>query len=277
MSRSKSTGLVSKSSHPAASAFSREPDMACAVRAMIGMSYVAGLFLSRRDASQPSTTGRSRSIRITDSRQSLSRSLLGHLPPPAVRSRRVIRSAISACKRCRRCPRHREFWSRGRLRHTFKVARLGHEAAKTVNEIGRLERFLQQDRFDPGIEAGAILRAEIKRSNDNNGNAPPLRMLLQCCHKLESVHFRHHEIEDDNVGHRVLQTIKRGTAILGFHYQPLRRLKPIADAPALRRSGLADKPLRRPGRCSIAPDDLDPLVTIERLCGGFDGSHRPPP
>jgi hypothetical protein len=27
--------------------------------------------------------------------------------------------------------------SRGRLRHTFKVARLGHEAAKTVNEIGR--------------------------------------------------------------------------------------------------------------------------------------------
>jgi hypothetical protein len=74
------------------------------------------------------------------------------------------------------------------------VARLGHEAAKTVNEIGRLERFLQQDRFDPGIEPCAILRAEIKRSNDNNGNAPPLRMLLQCCHKLESVHFRHHEI-----------------------------------------------------------------------------------
>ena len=59
------------------------------------------------------------------------------------------------------------------------MARLGHEAAKIVNEIGGLERFLQQDRFDPGIEAGAILRAEIKRSTDNNGNAPPLRMLLQ--------------------------------------------------------------------------------------------------
>src|SRR5271165_3490791 len=64
MSRSKSTGLVSKSSQPAARALSREPDMACAVSAIMGMALVAGLLLSRRVASQPSTTGRSRSITI---------------------------------------------------------------------------------------------------------------------------------------------------------------------------------------------------------------------
>src|SRR5262245_39250386 len=59
--RSKSTRVVSNSSHPAASAFSRAPDIACAVSAMIGIALVAGLAFSRRVASHPSTTGRSRS------------------------------------------------------------------------------------------------------------------------------------------------------------------------------------------------------------------------
>src|SRR5262249_9033767 len=54
ISRSNSIGLVSNSLHPAASAW--------ADSAMIGMSRVCGLPLSLREASQPSTTGISRSI-----------------------------------------------------------------------------------------------------------------------------------------------------------------------------------------------------------------------
>src|SRR5690606_29896024 len=53
-----STGLVSKSSQPAAIALSRSSAMACAVRAMIGIALVRGSALIRRVASQPSMTGR---------------------------------------------------------------------------------------------------------------------------------------------------------------------------------------------------------------------------
>jgi len=58
----------SNSLHPAAIAFSRSPAMACADKPMIGMSRVCGLLLSRRVASQPSTTGISRSIRMMSGR-----------------------------------------------------------------------------------------------------------------------------------------------------------------------------------------------------------------
>ena len=63
-SRGSSTGLVSKSSQPAASAFSLSPLMAFAVRAMIGMRLVAGSALIRRVASPPSISGRVRSMRM---------------------------------------------------------------------------------------------------------------------------------------------------------------------------------------------------------------------
>src|SRR4029079_7143665 len=57
-SRGRSTGLVSKSSQPAARAFSRSPDIAWAVSAMTGIARVSGAALSRRVASQPSMPGR---------------------------------------------------------------------------------------------------------------------------------------------------------------------------------------------------------------------------
>jgi CRP-like cAMP-binding protein len=45
-------GLISNSSHPAANAFSRDPAIACAVKAMIGICLVARLPYRRRVASQ---------------------------------------------------------------------------------------------------------------------------------------------------------------------------------------------------------------------------------
>src|SRR4029077_4214042 len=53
-SRGSSTGLGSKSSQPAAIAFSLSPLRAFAVRATTGMCLVAGSALIRRVASQPS-------------------------------------------------------------------------------------------------------------------------------------------------------------------------------------------------------------------------------
>jgi hypothetical protein len=65
ISRSISTGLVSKSSHPASRAFASSPVMAWAVSAMIGMVRVPGAAFSWRAASHPSSTGRLMSISTT--------------------------------------------------------------------------------------------------------------------------------------------------------------------------------------------------------------------
>src|SRR6185369_2118547 len=64
-SRARSTGLVSKSSQPAAIAFSRSPDIACAVSAITGIARVSGAPLIWRVASHPSSPGRLMSIRIS--------------------------------------------------------------------------------------------------------------------------------------------------------------------------------------------------------------------
>ena len=58
------TGLVSKSSPPAASAISRSLIIACALRTMSGMCRVAASAFNCRVASQPSMPGRPRSIRM---------------------------------------------------------------------------------------------------------------------------------------------------------------------------------------------------------------------
>src|SRR5438552_2607360 len=63
--RAKSTGLVSKSSQPAASALSRSPDIACAVSAITGIARVAAAALIRRVASQPSRPGRRMPIKAS--------------------------------------------------------------------------------------------------------------------------------------------------------------------------------------------------------------------
>ena len=63
--RGSSTGLVSKSSQPAASAFSLSPVIALAVSAITGMCFVSGAALIWRVASEPSSTGRPMSIRIS--------------------------------------------------------------------------------------------------------------------------------------------------------------------------------------------------------------------
>ena len=66
--RVNSTGLVSKSSHPAASAASRSPAIACEESAITGISRVSADALRRLVASQPSRTGRLKSIRISAGR-----------------------------------------------------------------------------------------------------------------------------------------------------------------------------------------------------------------
>ncbi len=64
-SRGNTTGLVSKSLHPASRASSRWPAMAWAVRAMTGVARVSTEDFSCRMASHPSTSGIRKSIRTT--------------------------------------------------------------------------------------------------------------------------------------------------------------------------------------------------------------------
>src|SRR5262249_26525023 len=64
-SRAKSTGLVSKASHPAPMAFPATAAMACAVSAITGMARVSGAALIWRVASHPSSPGRLMSIRMS--------------------------------------------------------------------------------------------------------------------------------------------------------------------------------------------------------------------
>src|SRR5215472_9006344 len=99
---SNSIGLASNSSHPVAMAFSRSPSSACADMPMIGMSWVCGSFLRRRTASQRSSSGISRSIRITSGCSlaaklqpfSLSSAAITSKPPRS--SRRVARAGEQA-------------------------------------------------------------------------------------------------------------------------------------------------------------------------------------
>ena len=94
-SREISTGLVSKSSQPAAIHFSRSPAMACAVSAITGIDFVSGAILRRRVASHPSNTGRLISIKISAGDSDFARAR------PCAPSKAIMTSNPLRCKRGR--------------------------------------------------------------------------------------------------------------------------------------------------------------------------------
>src|SRR5262249_26431360 len=63
----------------------------------------------------------------------------------------------SACRRCRRCPRHTEFVSRRDLRYLLRQARFGHNLANALDEGCGAERLLPQDHLNSGIQPRMIL------------------------------------------------------------------------------------------------------------------------
>ena len=109
----------------------------------------------------------------------------------------------------------------------------GDEVSNLFDEIGRAELLLEQDSLDSQIQSGALLHAEVASGDDDDRNVSPCRVLLQCGDQLKSVHFRHHQIEKNDIGRFFLESIQCPPAIFGFAQQPLLRSKPAAQALAL--------------------------------------------
>ena len=144
-------GFISISAHPASIAFSRAPASACADSAITEIARVRGSFFSRRVASQPSITGRSRSVGIRN--------------PACARGRRG--AALFAVLRdqhfelIQQLEPHLEHvdvvvvvfdveksWSRHGFRAAAGAAVAGNETADARNELGGVKGFLDQDRWD---------------------------------------------------------------------------------------------------------------------------------
>ena len=101
---------MSKSSPPAASAISRSLVIACALSTMIGMCRVALSAFNCRVASQPSSTGSPRSIRMR-SGSSVARHRHRLRPSTATTTRYPRRSSRrESASRLARCPRPPGLW-----------------------------------------------------------------------------------------------------------------------------------------------------------------------
>src|SRR5262245_46968019 len=85
-----------------------------------------------------------------------------------------------------------------------------------LDQLCWTKSFRDQHGFDAGVQARAVLRLELQRGDDDDWNVSPGRFLLQSRDNLETVHFRHHEIEQDQVRFTLLQTLKRFPSVRGL-------------------------------------------------------------
>jgi len=75
-----------------------------------------------------------------------------------------------------------------------------------------------------------ILDRKVARSDDNDRDLVPDRMLLHLCHELKSVHLWHHQIENDDVRNAFPEPVEGETPILGLDQQPPLGFQPGANA-----------------------------------------------
>src|SRR5262249_29107747 len=166
-------------------------------------------------------------------------------------SRRVASHVASACRRCRRCPRRTEFVSRRDLRYLLRQARFGHNLANALDEGCGTERLLPQDHLNSGIQPRMILDRKVARSDDNDRDLVPDRMLLHLCYELKSIHLWHHQIENDDVRNAFPEPVEGETPILGLDQQPPLGFQPGANALSLHCVILDDQDPGWSGRRSI--------------------------
>src|SRR5215813_6602950 len=168
----------------------------------------------------------------------------------------------SACRRCRRCPRRTEFVSRRDLRY---LLRFGHNLANALDEGCGTERLLPQDHLNSGIQPRMILDRKVARSDDNDRDLVPDRMLLHLCYELESVHLWHHQIENDDVRNAFLEPVEGDTPILGLDQQPCLGSQPGSNALSLHCVILDDQDPGWSGRRSIFRNQIHQLLAVDRL------------
>src|SRR5215471_12561661 len=170
--------------------------MACAVRAMRGMELSRGSVLSRRAASQPSSSGRLMSIRIR-SGDSLAAISSPWRPSTATRTRYPRRSSrrrsmsrfisLSSTSRILRFSALMSSASRGNVR-----------AQQVSNHFQNLRlgvRPLLHDPLDRVVEAPVVLLGELFGGNHDDRNPLPLSPSPEVLDELESIHLGHHQVE----------------------------------------------------------------------------------
>src|SRR5215468_10281739 len=180
----------------------------------------------------------------------------------------------SACRRCRRCPRRTEFVSRRDLRYLLRQARFGHNLANALDEGCGAERLLPQDHLNSGIQPRMILDRKVARSDDNDRDLVPDRMLLHLCYELESVHLWHHQIENDDVRNAFLEPVEGDTPILGLDQQPPLGFQPGSNALSLHCVILDDQDPGWSGRRSILRNQIQQLLAVDRLREIPNGPQR---
>src|SRR5215470_15573588 len=198
----------------------------------------------------------------------------GRFPLLALRSRPTIQIVASACRRCRRCPRRTEFVSRRDLRYLLRQARFGHNLANALDEGCGAERFLPQDHLNSRIQPCMILDRKVARSDDNDRDLVPDRMLLHLCYELKSVHLRHHQIKNDDVRNAFPELVEGDTPILGLDQQPCLGSQPGANALSLDCVILDDQDPGWSGRRSIFRNQIHQLLAVDRLREIPNGPQR---
>ena len=126
-----------------------------------------------------------------------------------------------------------KFVSRRHLRYLLRQARFGHNLANALDEGCGAERLLPQDHLNSGIQPRMILDRKVARSDDNDRELVPDRMLLHLCYELKSVHLWHHQIENDDVRNAFPELVEGDTPILGLDQQPCLGSQPGANALSL--------------------------------------------
>src|SRR5450759_4758442 len=208
-----SIGLVSYSSHPALMAFSRSPDMACAVSAMTGICAVILAALTRRVASQPSITGKLISIKIK-SGCSLSAIVTACSPSTAMTTSNPLRR--------RRRESMSRFISLSSTNNIFAInsplliindsrRRIGHAAQRTLthrfpNRFGNIPIYrstFSDDAASPTGEKGSLRRRQLLGGDNHHRYMTPVGTAVKRIHEFEPVHLWHHQVQQDDRRRRI--------------------------------------------------------------------------
>src|SRR6202035_238081 len=263
-------------------AFSRSPAMACAVSPITGTLRVASSALTRRVASQPSMTGRLMSIRIMSGR-----SLRAGSTP-------CCPSMANTTWKPRRM-RRRESMSRlislSSTNKTFAICRPLLLFYLCVRADGRAYRPPPHRLVDGGDDiqprraalldhlAGLSQQAlplgsrKLFCCNDDDRDFPPLRVRGERIEHLETVHFRHHQVEQNHGRRRMLAKPVQGlNAVVGLGDRQAHLFDGLADH--LARAGIVFDHQHGTFAANEGMDQCRQLRALDRLGQHLDGAER---
>src|SRR5262249_41184012 len=112
-------------------------------------------------------------------------------------------------------PRRKEFSCGPRVLQFDAPANFARELTQHLIAIALL-----YDTLDPAVETVTVIARQILRSNHDDRYVLPANSFTQFFYKLESIHRRHHKVENDHVGLGSGQGVDCNPAVLGFSHAP---------------------------------------------------------